>query len=292
MIVKGDNSIKDHEEELFFDGENYVTREQFFGSDDEEESDEATPQRHLKWIKRTIAGLLAIVLVMQIVAFWPQLYNLAAIKFLAKSRELSKNEAVQGYKQAVVEIKAGKSSGTGFSISELGYIVTNDHVIAGEETIYVSFPESKGHRAEIVTIRPDIDIAIIKIEKVPSSVQPTIEPAIEHITIPQLELKFEHELERGQPVYVIGNPLLFSFIANEGAIIGTIQLQDWDQPVLVFDAPIYKGNSGSPVITHDGDVIGVVFATTKLNIQGKNKKVGLAIPVDYFAEQVAELELQ
>ena len=57
-------------------------------------------------------------------------------------------------------------------------------------------------------------------------------------------------------VYVIGNPLFHNQIVNEGQILkGSHQNE-----VLMLSAPIYKGNSGSPVISSSGDVIGVVFA--------------------------------
>lgn len=203
---------------------------------------------------------------------------MAAIKFLVKSRELSKNEAVQLYKEAVVEIKTGQSSGTGFNILADGYIITNHHVVNKGSMLRVGFPEGKSYSAQIVMNRPDIDIAILKVDDPQHG-----EAAYD---FPTLELKFEHIVEQEEPVYVIGNPLLFRFIANEGQIIGTIQLQDWEHPVLVIDAPIYKGNSGSPVIAMDGKVIGVVFATTRIEHNGSKKKVGLAIPVDYMQEQL------
>lgn len=258
-----------------------MTREVFFGPDDEDDL-EATPTRNLKWIKVTVASLLAIVLLTNILAFWPQVYNVAAVKFLIKSRELSKNEAVQMYKRAVVEIKTGESSGTGFNISADGLIVTNHHVVDKGNMLRVGFPEGKSYPATIIISRPDIDIAILKVDSDQQSDTP--------FDFPTLELKFDHHIDEAEHVYVIGNPLLFRFIANEGQVIGTIGLQDWEQPVLVIDAPIYKGNSGSPVINMDGQVIGVVFATTRIEHNGSKKKVGLAIPVDYMVEELEAIQ--
>lgn len=306
-----------------------MTRDEFFGVDDEDDAEqgiEQTPSRNLKWIKVTVASLLAIVLLTNILAFWPQVYNVAAIKFLIKSRELSKNEAVQMYKEAVVEIKTGQSSGTGFNISSDGLIVTNDHVVAESvgnrgnmgNMLRVGFPAGKSYPATIVLTRPDIDIAILKVDtsnhvntneysdsrdtadsggQLDGSADGRVDGGVDGrvggqlvdaLDFPTLELKFDHTVADAEPVYIIGNPLLFRFIANEGQVIGTIQLQEWDQPVLVIDAPIYKGNSGSPVINMDGKVIGVVFATTRIEYNGSKKKVGLAIPVDYMRDELEQ----
>src|SRR5690625_2901082 len=74
-------------------------------------------------------------------------------------------------------------------------------------------------------------------------------------------------------------PLRFQGIANEGTIIDDIQLSSWDEKVMMIEAPIYRGNSGSPIINKNGQVIGIVFAT--LN-QEEHGKVGLFIPIDYY----------
>ena len=65
----------------------------------------------------------------------------------------------------------------------------------------------------------------------------------------------------------------------EGNLIEEVQLKDWEQPVVTIDAPVYRGNSGSPVINQDGEVIGVIFATIDDDETGK---VGLFVPIDYF----------
>lgn len=221
-----------------------------------------------------IASLLAVVLLSNILAFWPQVYNLAAIKFLVKSRELSKNEDVQMYKQSVVVVSAGDSKGTGFNISSDGTIVTNHHVIDGEEFVVIRFPDGESHQADVIHSDPSIDIAILKIDD------------SEVLDLPKLTIEFNQTEENDIPVYIIGNPLFFDYIANEGSIIGETLIQDWNEPVYMIQAPIYKGNSGSPVINHEGKVIGVVFATTKVVHDGSTKKVGLAVPVEYFEEYV------
>lgn len=61
-----------------------------------------------------------------------------------------------------------------------------------------------------------------------------------------------------------------------------MQLSDWNEEVLMLDAPVYRGNSGSPVINLDGKVIGIIFATIKDETHGR---VGLFIPVDLLHDK-------
>lgn len=263
LYSDGEQDAKSGQEKLYFDGERYYTYDEFFGDDEPgEEVQLKQPRRKLRVV---VASLLAIALITNILAFWPQVYNVAAIQFLVKSRELSKNEHVQQYKEAVVVVSTGSGNGTGFTVSDDGLIVTNHHVIEERDRLLVSFQEGGGKPAELVLEVPDIDIALVKVEA-------------EHVLGQPLNL--QQSWDEGDRVYVIGNPLFFSFIANEGQVIGQLTLAGWEIPVMVIDAPIYKGNSGSPVINEDGEVIGVVFATTKIKVNGKNKKVGLAIPAD------------
>ena len=77
-------------------------------------------------------------------------------------------------------------------------------------------------------------------------------------------------------IYVIGNPLLHNQVANEGEILdGSLK-----NGILRLSAPIFKGNSGSPVINDKGMVIGVVYAITT------NDQVGIAIPIEQVLEKL------
>lgn len=204
-------------------------------------------------------------------AIWPQLFNLPALDFLATSQELSNSEEIQQYKESIVVVRAGNSKGTGFYISEDGYIMTNEHVVSNDPQPVVSFDDGESFRAEVVEKNEAIDIAILKIDS--GDYDPPV-------------LEFDVNWNDGLPVYVIGNPLFFNYIANEGHLIGTTTTQSREEAVIMLDAPIYQGSSGSPVINHDGNVVGVVYATTRVDHEGSRMKVGLAIPVDDFAEYI------
>ena len=253
------NELK--KEELFFDGENYYTKEEFFNP---EEDHDPNPKKYIKWIKIIISVLVAISLMSYAFAMLPKFFNMASIEFLSISRELSKNEDVQLYKESVVVVKTGYSKGTGFYFSDDGYIMTNYHIVNDEQKITVSFKDGKVYPAELISSDEELDIAILKIDA-------------EGLDYPVFE--FEENWEQNQPVYIIGNPLYSNFIVNKGNLIGLTTIQGI--PMLIIDAPVYKGNSGSPVINYDGKVIGVIYASTEIDFDGTQKKVGLAIPIEY-----------
>ncbi|MFA9557101.1 trypsin-like peptidase domain-containing protein [Evansella sp. AB-rgal1] len=258
---------KEKQEELYFDGEKYYTREEFFNPPDDDI--EPDPPTNKKWLKVTIASVIIIAMLSNVLALWPRLFNFASIEFLAISRELSQNEDVQLYKESVVVVRSGNSKGTGFYISEEGHIITNHHVVDSGLRPTVTFQEGDSYTADIIESDPEIDIAILQIDT-KENVYPVLE--------------FDDDWEPDLPIYVIGNPLFFNFIANKGNILGLTPARD--VPMLMIDAPIYKGNSGSPVINEDGNVVGVVFATSTVDYEGSRLRVGLAVPVDYFKEYI------
>jgi serine protease Do len=87
-------------------------------------------------------------------------------------------------------------------------------------------------------------------------------------------------------IYIIGNPLSYTQIANEGEIINTTPTS----AVLQITAPVYRGNSGSPVLTEKNEVIGVVYAATVPTIKSGEKATGLAVPVQRVFELLDEEE--
>jgi S1-C subfamily serine protease len=182
---------------------------------------------------------------------------------LLKSNELSKDSDIQSWKEAVVTIYGNGRKGTGFVIDPNGIIVTNLHVVDNMELIQVSFSNGETYSAEIVKKNPDNDIALIKIDA-------------QKVNLSSLPLS-ELLVEANRPIYIIGNPLAHTFVVNEGTS-GEMVRSSLRSEVFIIDVPVHSGNSGSPVITEDGVVVGVVFATT-----GENK--GLAIP----AKQILEL---
>lgn len=213
-----------------------------------------------KWAFWLIAGSLFL----NVVAILPQTFSIPAIEFLITSTKLSADPTISSYKEAVVVVEAGNSKGTGFSITSDGKILTNYHVIEEEDQISISFPEEGLFAAEVIESHPTIDLAVLQVEG---------------SGLPYLELAENGDFEVGEKINFIGNPLRFNGIANQGSMIGYTHLESWEQEVLMLEAPVYRGNSGSPVLNKQGKVIGVIFATMDHEQHGK---VGLAVPIDYY----------
>ncbi|MGG3306947.1 MULTISPECIES: S1 family peptidase [Paenibacillus] len=216
-----------------------------------------------------------------LIAFVPQIYNLPSLRFLKKDSQLSQNEQIQHYKEAVVNINAGDRKGTGFNVAASGLIITNQHVTEDDKVGTVQFLHGKSYLADVIVSDIELDIAILQIRD-------------NETDLPTLQLETETPYQEGEPINVIGNPLSFNRIATEGIVLGLTPTANRELPMLMIQAPIYNGNSGSPVINKEGNVIAVVFATTTTTREDQSITVGLAIPIDYLQkyEKIMRVNLQ
>lgn len=214
--------------------------------------------------------IIAVAMLFHIFAFFPSTVSIPAIDFIKTSAKLSTQSDIKTYKQAVVAIETEEGKGTGFAISSDGKILTNAHVVKDYQSVLVAFPDDQLFEGSVTKTYPDIDLALIELEDA---------------DVPSLTLAERTAFSYHEPVYFIGNPLGFHGIANKGTVIDYTRLQNWDKDVIMMKAPVYRGSSGSPVINDDGEVIGVVFATTD---NKNNGKVGLFIPIDYYWEYIDE----
>jgi serine protease Do len=240
---------------------------------DEEEDLEIKPNPIRIWMIRAVAFAVILALSANILAVWPSVVNIPAIQFLKKSAELSKMESIQRYKEAVVVIEVDNRRGTGFNISSKGTIITNHHVIENGTDITVRFPNGKAFKANVLISQADQDLAVLQL---------ITNEGNEELQLATLELETEVVWEKGEQVYFIGNPLSFSLIANEGILIDQVLYVDRELEAYILDAPVYRGNSGSPVINKEGKVIGVIFAKSDYTYDQNNIKVGVATPIYYL----------
>ena len=164
--------------------------------------------------------------------------------------------AVNQVKNAVVKIDVYKTlqgklrnagSGSGFIFSSDGLIFTNHHVVNGAEKIMVSLLNENEIEATLVGKDPDTDLAILKIYADGYSTARLGDTA---------------ELQIGQFVIAIGNPLGYQHTVTTGIVSAlgrTMRTQSGGivDHVIQSDAALNPGNSGGPMITTDGDVVGV-----------------------------------
>ncbi|GEL08723.1 S1 family peptidase [Salisediminibacterium halotolerans] len=267
-----DNESRGQDEPVFTDGEDHYTWDEWFHPPEEGEDESPPVKKSKKGMKYTVIGVVIIALLTNVFQWWPQIFSLPAAEFVEVSRELSEREDIEQYKDGVVVIHAGDSKGTGFYIDEGdGYIITNDHVVRNNPYPVVTFKNGDSHQAEVVANEPETDIAVLSIDNVATE---------------QYAFTLTDEIERDASAYIIGNPLFFNHIANQGEIIGTYETDQIDGEVLMIDAPIYQGSSGSPVINEDGDVFAVIYATVRTEIEGEEKRIGLAVSSSSFKKEL------
>ncbi len=168
-----------------------------------------------------------------------------------------------------------EGAGSGVIISEDGYIITNNHVISGADTIKVRLKDESEYTATLVATDAQADIAVIKIEA----------ESLHAATLGSSE-----SLIVGQQAVAIGNPLgqlggtvtcgIISALDREVEIDGN------KMRLLQTDAAINPGNSGGGLFNMDGELIGIVNAKSSGDdIEG----LGFAIPIDTAYEVAQEL---
>ena len=194
-------------------------------------------------------------------------------------------------KDAVVEIHAsnggqetpfgerpqGEATGSGFVIDEDGHIVTNQHVVAGAESVRVEFADGTEVDAEVVGTDPSTDIAVLDVDRPASELTP-------------LAFASTGSLQVGSPVIVLGSPFGLEGTLTTGVIsaVGR-EIRSPNgftiENAVQTDAALNNGNSGGPVLDTQGRVVGV--AAQIRSESGGSDGVGYAVPGD-TAKRVAD----
>jgi len=170
---------------------------------------------------------------------------------------------------AVVMVTAPSGQGSGFIVSPEGHLVTNYHVIAGETRIKITvfsktdqgYEQKHYKKVKIIALNPFADLALLKIEEAKGK-------------LPYAYLGKMADLEAGQEVFAIGNPLGLTRTVSQG-IISTKNRNFEGQLFVQTTTDINPGNSGGPLFNLKGEVIGVT-SMGYLYLGGLN----FAIPVD------------
>ena len=165
--------------------------------------------------------------------------------------------------------------GTGIIIDERGYIVTNQHVISGVDSLRVTLYDGSTYTAEVISLNVKQDLAIIKIE----ASRP----------LPVIPLGTSCDLELGETVLAIGNAFGYEHTVTQGIISSLsrdVEVNEHQsyRNLLQTDASINPGNSGGPLLNLDGEVIGINVA-----IRAGAQRIGFAIPIDDARRYIAGL---
>jgi serine protease Do len=170
--------------------------------------------------------------------------------------------------------------GSGFIISADGYVLTNNHVIAGADTISVTLANEKSYPARLVKVIEERDLAIVKLQDSP-------------LDLPTVRLGDADKVKVGSWAIAVGSPFGFSetvtvgVISAKGRVVRQAGGRQDMRDLLQTDAAINFGNSGGPLVNIEGQVIGINQAIFSPRGAG-NIGIGFAIPVN--AEMKAAIE--
>lgn len=165
--------------------------------------------------------------------------------------------------------------GSGFVISEDGYVVTNNHVIEGADEILIEFFNGSELKAEVIGTDPNTDIALLKVEA--DGPLPFVSFA-------------DSDLARvGDWVVAMGNPLGQGFSVSAGIVSARNRaLSGTYDDYIQTDAAINRGNSGGPLFNMDGEVIGV--NTAILSPNGGSIGIGFSMASNVVTRVVDQLK--
>jgi len=171
---------------------------------------------------------------------------------LNKRQTMPVGDWVDRYGEAVVLIRTPTGLGSGFIINPEGYLITNDHVIAGEHDISVTVFKQRDNSLEreqhdnvkIVASNPGADLALLKIN------------LPEGETLTSVPLGESNDLKQGQTVFAIGAPLGLDRTVSQGIVSNRNRPID-GRIYIQTTTEISPGNSGGPLFNLKGEVVGV-----------------------------------
>jgi serine protease Do len=182
---------------------------------------------------------------------------------------------------SVVSIQHEKAGGTGFIISEDGYILSNGHVVRGDDpeqpmepakSITVILNDDRKYPAQVLGFSMDPDVALLKINT--------------GFPLKPVEFGDSTKANVGQRVFAVGTPVGLKRTFTSG-ILSNIERTDLNTETIVFqtDAAINSGNSGGPLFDQQGRVLGI-------NTYGRNRSnnIGFTIPIHYALDMIEDLK--
>ena len=183
-----------------------------------------------------------------------------------------------------VKSKDGKEEveqgvGTGVVIVDKGIILTNLHVVSGAQTIKVTFSDGMETTASVTGMQPENDLAVLQAHKIPDDMIAAT-------------MRSTADLMPGDQVVAVGFPFGIGPSTSAGVVSGLGR--SFRSPegkhvltnLIQFDAAANPGNSGGPLVTMDGQVVGIVTAILNPSQQRTFVGIGFAVPIENAASAV------
>lgn len=169
--------------------------------------------------------------------------------------------------------------GTGVVIVDKGIILTNLHVIAGADRITVTFADGLEAPASVITVQPENDLAVLQASKIPDD-------------LIAATMRSTGDLAPGDKVMAVGFPFGIGPSASGGVVSGLGRVfrspegKQEMRNLIQFDAAANPGNSGGPLVTMDGEVVGIVTAILNPTPARTFLGIGFAVPIENAASAV------
>jgi len=175
------------------------------------------------------------------------------------------------------EERAQRGIGTGVVILENGTILTNLHVVFGAKRIKVVFADGLEADADLIALRPEHDLAVLRARRIPDDLKPAT-------------MRSTHDLKPGDRVTAVGFPFGIGPSVSHGVVSGL--KREFRSPegqriltnLIQFDAAANPGNSGGPLVTDDGEVVGIVTAIYNPTEERFFVGIGFAVPIENAAQ--------
>jgi S1-C subfamily serine protease len=169
--------------------------------------------------------------------------------------------------------------GSGVVIVDKGVILTNLHVVNGAQHIQVVFADGTESDATVIGLQPENDLAVLQAKTIPDDLVPAT-------------LRSTRDLAMGDQVIAVGFPFGIGPSVSAGVVSGL--RREYRSPegkrlltnLIQFDAAANPGNSGGPLATMDGEVVGIVTAILNPSDQGVFIGIGFAVPIENAASAV------
>ena len=169
-----------------------------------------------------------------------------------------------------------RSLGSGVVIIDNGTILTNLHVVSGSRRIMVRFADGTDSQADLIGTQPENDLAVLRARHIPDD-------------LPAATMRSTADLRSGDEVIAVGFPFGIGPSTSAGVVSGL--KREFRSPegkrdlsnLIQFDAAANPGNSGGPLVTMDGNVVGIVTAILNPSEQRTFIGIGFAVPIENAA---------